>query len=179
MEIIIPSRVSGLTGEGLEALLARIDEAMPVDPLLHLHFTLPLSNGRAIALVHALGPRVAFGSAGLDYGHRSGNSGIRGSPIENRSRANPRLNPFVAWISDKSRSSPSRRDSRKALKNQANPSNIASWSNDPDALSGVEMSVENVFHSQERLQKSRVVNGRLRATLTSLSSHYFQWFTEI
>jgi GTP-binding protein HflX len=49
------SRVSGLTGEGLEALLSRIDEAMPVDPVLHLHFTLPLSNGRAIALVHALG----------------------------------------------------------------------------------------------------------------------------
>jgi GTPase len=49
------SRVSGLTGEGLEALLSRIDEAMPVDPLLHLHFTLPLSNGRAIALVHAMG----------------------------------------------------------------------------------------------------------------------------
>ncbi len=49
------SRVSGLTGEGLEALLHRIDEAMPVDPLLHLHFTLPLSDGRAIALVHALG----------------------------------------------------------------------------------------------------------------------------
>ena len=49
------ARVSGLTGEGLEALLSRIDEAMPVDPVLHLHFTLPLSNGRAIALVHALG----------------------------------------------------------------------------------------------------------------------------
>jgi GTPase len=49
------ARVSGLTGEGLEALLSRIDEAMPVDPLLHLHFTLPLSNGRAIALVHAMG----------------------------------------------------------------------------------------------------------------------------
>jgi GTP-binding protein HflX len=49
------SRVSGLTGEGLEALLSRIDEAMPIDPVLHLHFTLPLSNGRAIALVHALG----------------------------------------------------------------------------------------------------------------------------
>ena len=49
------ARVSGLTGEGLEALLGRIDEAMPVDPVLHLRFTLPLSNGRAIALVHALG----------------------------------------------------------------------------------------------------------------------------
>ncbi len=47
--------VSGLTGEGLQELLARIDEAMPVDPVLHLHFTLPLSNGRAIALVHAMG----------------------------------------------------------------------------------------------------------------------------
>jgi hypothetical protein len=39
----------------LETLLGQIDEAMPVDPLLHLNFTLPLSNGRAIALVHALG----------------------------------------------------------------------------------------------------------------------------
>jgi GTP-binding protein HflX len=49
------SLVSGLTGAGLEDLLRRIDEALPIDPLLHLHFTLPLSNGRAIALVHALG----------------------------------------------------------------------------------------------------------------------------
>ena len=49
------ARVSGLTGEGLEALLAQIDKVLPVDPLLHLHFTLPLANGRAIALVHALG----------------------------------------------------------------------------------------------------------------------------
>lgn len=49
------ARVSGLTGEGLESLLRRIDETMPVDPLLHLRFTLPLTNGRAIALVHALG----------------------------------------------------------------------------------------------------------------------------
>jgi len=49
------ARVSGLTGEGLQALLRQIDEAMPVDPLLHLEFTLPLANGRAIALVHSLG----------------------------------------------------------------------------------------------------------------------------
>ena len=50
-----PVRVSGLTGAGLEDLLARIDEVMPVDPVLHLRFTLPLEDGRAIALVHALG----------------------------------------------------------------------------------------------------------------------------
>jgi 50S ribosomal subunit-associated GTPase HflX len=48
-------RVSGLTGAGLEELLGRIDAAMPVDPVLHLHFDLPLKDGRAIALVHALG----------------------------------------------------------------------------------------------------------------------------
>jgi GTP-binding protein HflX len=48
-------RVSAMTGAGLEELLARIDAAMPVDPVLHLHFTLPLEDGRAIALVHALG----------------------------------------------------------------------------------------------------------------------------
>ena len=48
-------RVSALTGAGLDELLARIDAAMPVDPILHLRFELPLENGREIALVHALG----------------------------------------------------------------------------------------------------------------------------
>ena len=48
-------QVSGLTGAGLEDLLGRIDAAMPVDPVLHLRFELPLKDGRAIALVHALG----------------------------------------------------------------------------------------------------------------------------
>jgi len=47
--------VSAMTGEGLEELLGRIDTAMPVDPILHLRFELPLEDGRAIALVHALG----------------------------------------------------------------------------------------------------------------------------
>jgi GTP-binding protein HflX len=49
------ARVSGLTGHGLDDLLKRIDEKLPIDPVLHLHFSLPLSDGRAIALVHALG----------------------------------------------------------------------------------------------------------------------------
>jgi GTP-binding protein HflX len=48
-------RVSALTGAGLDELLGRIDAAMPVDPILHLRFELPLKDGRAIALVHALG----------------------------------------------------------------------------------------------------------------------------
>ena len=48
-------RVSALTGAGLDELLSRIDAAMPVDPILHLRFELPLENGREIALVHALG----------------------------------------------------------------------------------------------------------------------------
>jgi GTPase len=49
------ARVSALNGEGLDDLLRLVDRAMPVDPLLHLHFKLPLANGRAIALVHSLG----------------------------------------------------------------------------------------------------------------------------
>ena len=47
--------VSALTGEGLDVLLERIDQAMPVDPVLRLRFELPLEDGRAIALVHSLG----------------------------------------------------------------------------------------------------------------------------
>jgi len=48
-------RVSGLTGAGLEELLGRIDAAMPVDPVLRVRFSLPLTDGRSIAFVHALG----------------------------------------------------------------------------------------------------------------------------
>jgi GTP-binding protein HflX len=47
--------VSALTGAGLENLLRQIDERMPVDPVVHMRFRLPLSDGRALALVHGLG----------------------------------------------------------------------------------------------------------------------------
>jgi len=47
--------VSALTGAGLENLLRQIDERMPVDPIVHMRFRLPLSDGRALALVHGLG----------------------------------------------------------------------------------------------------------------------------
>ena len=49
------AHVSALTGEGLQPLLGLVDQGMPVDPVLRLRFSLPLANGRAIALVHALG----------------------------------------------------------------------------------------------------------------------------
>jgi GTP-binding protein HflX len=47
--------VSALAGAGLDELLRRVDEAMPVDPLVRLHFAVPLADGRTIALVHGLG----------------------------------------------------------------------------------------------------------------------------
>src|SRR5437899_3846093 len=47
--------VSALTGTGLEELLRRIDQAMPVDPVVRLRFRIPLADGRTLALVHALG----------------------------------------------------------------------------------------------------------------------------
>jgi GTPase len=47
--------VSALEGTGLEELLERTDQAMPLDPLVHLEFRVPLSDGRTLALVHALG----------------------------------------------------------------------------------------------------------------------------
>ncbi len=47
--------VSGLTGVGLGELLQRIDAAMPVDPIVRLQFSVPLADGRTLALVHALG----------------------------------------------------------------------------------------------------------------------------
>jgi GTPase len=50
-----PVLVSGLTGEGVDELLRRMDEALPVDPVVTLSLRLPLTEGRTLALVHALG----------------------------------------------------------------------------------------------------------------------------
>jgi GTP-binding protein HflX len=50
-----PVLVSALTGEGIEDLLQRMDEALPVDPVVALSLRLPLAEGRTLALVHALG----------------------------------------------------------------------------------------------------------------------------
>jgi GTPase len=47
--------VSALTGEGLDDLLLRIDAALPVDPVVTLALRLPLTEGRTLSLVHALG----------------------------------------------------------------------------------------------------------------------------
>ncbi|HEX8871338.1 MAG TPA: GTPase, partial [Candidatus Acidoferrum sp.] len=50
-----PVFVSALTGEGLEELLRRMDVALPVDPIVKLSLRMPLSEGRSLALIHALG----------------------------------------------------------------------------------------------------------------------------
>jgi GTP-binding protein HflX len=50
-----PVFVSALTGEGLDELLRRIDVALPVDPLVKLALHMPLTEGRSLALIHALG----------------------------------------------------------------------------------------------------------------------------
>jgi len=50
-----PVLVSALTGEGMEELLRRMDHALPVDPMITLSLRLPMTEGRTLALVHALG----------------------------------------------------------------------------------------------------------------------------
>ena len=50
-----PLFVSALTGEGLDELLRRIDDALPVDPIVKLSLHMPLTEGRSLALFHALG----------------------------------------------------------------------------------------------------------------------------
>ena len=50
-----PAFVSAMNGEGLEELLRRIDAALPVDPLVKMELRMPLSEGRSLALIHALG----------------------------------------------------------------------------------------------------------------------------
>jgi GTP-binding protein HflX len=50
-----PVFVSALTGEGLDELLKRIDAALPIDPIVKLSLHMPLTEGRSLALIHALG----------------------------------------------------------------------------------------------------------------------------
>jgi GTP-binding protein HflX len=47
--------VSGLTGEGVGALLDRIDEVVPFDSVETVQFRIPLRDGAAIALLHQCG----------------------------------------------------------------------------------------------------------------------------
>ncbi|HXT85682.1 MAG TPA: GTPase HflX [Verrucomicrobiae bacterium] len=47
--------VSARSGEGLEELLARIDEEIPVDPIVERELTLPMTNGRELAMIYACG----------------------------------------------------------------------------------------------------------------------------
>jgi GTP-binding protein HflX len=47
--------VSALTGEGIDELLRRMDAALPVDPVVTLSLRMPLTEGRTLSLLHALG----------------------------------------------------------------------------------------------------------------------------
>jgi GTP-binding protein HflX len=50
-----PVLVSAATGEGIADLLRHIDAALPIDPMVTLSLRLPLTEGRTLALIHALG----------------------------------------------------------------------------------------------------------------------------
>lgn len=50
-----PVLVSAKTGQGLDELLRRMDMALPIDPVVTLALRLPMSEGRTLALIHALG----------------------------------------------------------------------------------------------------------------------------
>jgi len=47
--------VSAHTGQGLDELLRRIDEAMPVDPIVARRLNVPLASGRELAMIYACG----------------------------------------------------------------------------------------------------------------------------
>lgn len=47
--------ISALTGAGMERLLAAIDEALPLDPIVRASFRLPAGDGATVALLHAFG----------------------------------------------------------------------------------------------------------------------------
>lgn len=67
-----PVLVSGLTGEGLDELLRRMDTAIPTDPLIALSLRIPLAEGRILAMIHALG-RVLRSNVDASHMHMDAN----------------------------------------------------------------------------------------------------------
>jgi GTP-binding protein HflX len=51
--------LSALTGEGVDNLLALIDQLLPLDPIVHATFRLPASDGATLALLHQFGRVVS------------------------------------------------------------------------------------------------------------------------
>jgi 50S ribosomal subunit-associated GTPase HflX len=47
--------ISALTGEGIEALLRKMDEVLPFDLLSRVQFRFPLGEGAGLSLLHELG----------------------------------------------------------------------------------------------------------------------------
>ncbi|MGB6623821.1 MAG: hypothetical protein WBE43_03465, partial [Candidatus Acidiferrales bacterium] len=47
--------VSARTREGFDDMLRQIEMAMPVDPVVSRHLSLPLANGRELAMIYACG----------------------------------------------------------------------------------------------------------------------------
>src|SRR5205807_407968 len=50
-----PVGISALTGAGLDRLLAVIDEALPLDPVVHTTLRLPAGDGATLAMLHEFG----------------------------------------------------------------------------------------------------------------------------
>jgi GTP-binding protein HflX len=47
--------ISALTGEGMDRLLAAIDDVLPLDPIIRASFHLPVGDGATVALLHEFG----------------------------------------------------------------------------------------------------------------------------
>jgi GTP-binding protein HflX len=58
--------VSAATGEGLPELLKKIDDEMPVDPVVRSKLRIPVSDGRHLSLVHGFG-RVLHSELAGEY----------------------------------------------------------------------------------------------------------------
>src|SRR3984885_7027423 len=49
-----PALVSAKTGKGIDELLRRVDALLPIDPVVTLSLRMPMTEGRTLALVHAM-----------------------------------------------------------------------------------------------------------------------------
>jgi GTP-binding protein HflX len=51
--------ISAITGAGIDSLLAAVDEALPLDPIVRATFQVPAGDGATLALLHEFGRVLA------------------------------------------------------------------------------------------------------------------------
>ena len=77
--------------QGIDRLLAAIDEVLPLDPVVRTTLRLSAGDGATLALLHEFGRVLDTAVRGRSGGGRGGGPGIAGTPPEGARAKNPQI----------------------------------------------------------------------------------------